>query len=211
MATTIIPPLWLAGSFEADTPFATVVNPAEFYTVEGTDGVDDFQAKTPNIFKMVYQPAGITETEYLPLLEELKKIKGVILTLTSKNNPPVYVPSNYIKSFPLTDGVVYEHICFISNLGAVPPELKDKVNAALDHFDNYLKDMVGIDNPKTVIGVIQKRGYVPKEQADAWENTRLTKVKENPSDLIRLNEALRTVAAQAAYITELENDLKTKK
>lgn len=209
MSTNIIPQLWVAGSFEALAPFNQIVDPKLYYTVEGTDGVADFQTKMPNVFKAVYQPVGLTEADYLVKIATLKELDGAIITLTSKGNPPVYVPSNYIKSFPLVDGVVYEHICLITNLGAVPPEFKDKINSAIDHFNNYVIDMLGLENPSTVIGVVQTRGYVPKEFAEVWEQTRQTRIKGNPSDLIRLNEAQKTVDAQAVYITELEDALKT--
>lgn len=202
--TNIIPQLYAQGSFEANPPFDSVVKPASFYKVEDVVTPAQLQARKTDLFKTVWEPAGADDATYQAQLATLTNLNGAIIVLSSKNAPDVYVPSTYIKSFPLVDGVIYEHLCVITDCGAVPPAFKDLLNSAIDHFNNYMKDNLGLTNPRTVLGTIQTRGYVPKEQAEAWENTRQQQIQENPSDLIRLNNANATVAQQAAYIAELE-------
>lgn len=208
--TNIIPQLYAKGSFEAYPPFDSVVDPAAFYTVEDTVTPAQMLARKTDLFKTVWEPAGATDVDYQQQLSALRNINGAVIVLSSKNAPDVYVPSTHIKSFPLVDGVIYEHLCIITDCGAVPPGFKDVLNSAIDHFNNYMKDNCGLTNPRTSLGTIQTRGYVPKEQAEAWENTRQQQIKENPSDLIRLNDALAINAQQAAYIAELEDALKAK-
>lgn len=207
MSSNIIPQLYAQGSFEAEAPFDTLVDPAAYYTVQATITPSQMQAKKEDLFKLVWQPAGVSEADYQIQVASLINLNGAIIVLTSKNAPPVYVPSTAIKSFPLVDGVIYEHICLITDCGAVPPSFKDILNSGIDHFNNYMKDNYGLQNPRTTIGTIQTRGYVPKEQAEAWENTRQQVIKTNPSDLVRLNDALKTIAQQTAYIAELEQAL----
>jgi hypothetical protein len=206
--TNIIPQLYAKGSFVANAPFDSVVSPAAFYTVVDTVTPSQMQARKADLFKLVWEPAGVSDADYQVQLNTLINLNGAIVVLSSKNGPDVYVPSTYIKSFPLVDGVIYEHLCIITDCGAVPPDFKDVLNSAVDHFNNYMKDNCGLENPRTVIGTIQTRGYVPKEQAEAWENTRQSKIKENPSDLVRLNNALATNAQLTAYVAELEAALK---
>lgn len=205
----IIPQLYAKGSFTALPPFDSVVDPAAFYTVEDTVTPVQMQARKFDLFKNVWEPAGVSEVEYQAQLNTLISVNGAIIVLSSKNAPDVYVPSTYINSFPLVDGVIYEHLCIITDCGAVPPSFKDVLNSGIDHFNNYMKDNYGLENPRTVIGTIATRGYVPKEQAEAWENTRQSKIKENPSDLIRLNTATATNAQLLEYIKELEAALET--
>lgn len=208
--TNIIPQLYAKGSFEAYPPFDSVVSPAAFYTVQSVVTPSQMLARKVDLFKTVWEPAGATEADYQQQLNALQNLDGAIIILSSKNGPDVYVPSTYIKSYPLVDGVIYEHLCIITDCGAVPPAFKDLLNSGVDHFNNYMKDNYGLTNPRTTLGTIQTRGYVPKEQAEAWENTRQQQIKNDPSDLIRLNNALATIAQQAAYITELEDALKAK-
>lgn len=207
MSQNIIPQLYAAGSFEANAPFDSVVNPGTFYTVEAIQTPSELQGLKTDLFKVIWEPAGVTKENYQNQLAELIAVKGAVIVLTAKNKQPVYVPSTYIKSFPLVDGVIYERVCIITDCGSVPPAFKDVLNSAIDHFNNYMKDNYGLENPNTVLGTISSRGYVTKEQAAAWELTRQNAIKDNPSDLIRLETALKVNAQQAAYITELEQAL----
>lgn len=210
MSQNIIPKLYLEGPFEAVAPFDVIVKPTAYYTVEATLTPAQMQADKKDLFALVWEPAGVTQAAYEQQLATLISVDGAIIVLSSKNSPNIYVPSNAIKSWPVTDGVVYEHICIITDCGAVPPSFKNILNSAIDHFNNYMTDNYGLTNPRTTIGTIQTRGYIPKEQAEAWENTRQQTAKENPSDLIRLNAANATIAQLTAYIAELEGLLTAK-
>lgn len=209
-STNIIPQLYAKGSFEAYAPFDTVVDASAFYTVEDTVTPAQMLARKIDLYATVWEPAGADDADYQQQLSALTNLNGAIIVLSSKNGSDVYVPSTHIKSFPLVDGVIYEHLCIITDCGAVPPAFKDVLNSGIDHFNNYMKDNYGLANPRTVLGTIQTRGYVSKDQADAWENTRQQQIQSNPSDLIRLNAALATIAQQTAYIAELEDALKAK-
>lgn len=208
MSQNIIPAPWAAGSFEAEAPFASVVDPRIHYTVEAVRTIPEMQARKDDLFKLVYQPAGVTDVQYKDMIAKGIQDEVVIIALTSRGKPPVYVPSSYLKSFPLVDGVIYERICVIADLGACPPEFKDRINAAVDHINNYIKKSMGIANPKTSIGTIPTRGYTSKEQAAAWENTRKTAIEEEPSDLIRAEKLTLENQQLYAIIKEQEDIIK---
>lgn len=208
MSSTFIPAVWSAGSFEANPPFDQVVKPEIFYVVEAVRTIPEMQALKLDLFKMVFEPVGVQDTEYQGLLDTALAQEAVVVTLTSRGRPPVYVLSNYLKSFPLVDGVIYEHLCIIADLGAVPPALKDKVQSVQDHFNEYIKNAMGIPDARVTLGTIPTRGYTSKEEAESWEITRQSAITENPSDVYRLEQALAENRAQAAYIKELEDQLK---
>lgn len=208
MSEKIIPAVYAAGAFTASPPFDTVVKQEIYFTVEAVRTIPEMQALKLDLFKLVFEPVGVDANSYQTVLERAIAEEAVVVTLTSRNNPPVYVISSYLTSFPLVDGVTYERFCIITDLGAVPPSLKDRVNAAVDHINNYVRDSIGIANPKTTIGTIPTRGYVSLEQSQAWEKSRQAAIVEEPSDLLRLEKALIEVAELKAYIVELENTIK---
>lgn len=210
MSENIIPAIWAAGKFEANPPFNQIVNPDRYYTVEATRTVSEMQALKVDLFALVFQPAGVTQEDYQGLVDVAKQANAVIITLTSKDAAPVYVLSNYLKSFPLVDGVVYERVCIIADLGACPPTLKDRINSAVDHFKNYIKDSIGIKDARVAIGTVPQRSYTSKEQATVWESTRAAAIVSEPSDLLQLESANKTIQALQTYIVELETALKTK-
>lgn len=210
MSSSFIPAVWAAGSFEAEAPFDQVVKPEIYYTVEAVRTIPEMQALKLDLFKLVFQPVGVTEDDYQTVLARAIGQEAVIVALTSRGRPPVYVVSSYFKSFPMVDGVTYEHLCIIADLGAVPPSLKDKIESVVAHFDEYIKNAVGIPDARVTIGTVPTRGYTSKEEAESWETARQSAITENPSDVYRLEKALAENRAQAAYIKELEDQLKTR-
>lgn len=208
MSSNLIPAPWAAGSFEALEPFSLVVKPDIFYTVESIRTLPEMLGAKQDLYTVLFEPVGIAQDAMQTYIDQATQADAVVITLTSRNGPPVNLLSTYLKSFPLVDGVIYERYCIISDLGACPPAFKDKINAAIDHFNEYIKSAIGIASPRTVIGTMPTRGYTSKEQADAWENTRQNAITETASDVVRI-EALTTENQQLyAYITQLENQIK---
>lgn len=206
--TNIIPALWAAGAFEAAAPFDQVVDPAKFYTVEAIRTIPEMQALKLDLYKTVFQPAGVSTDDYQSMLEAAISTKAVVIALTSRGRAPAYVLSTYLISFPMVDGVIYERYCIISDLGACPPALKDRLNSAIDHFNSYIKSSIGIETPNTVLGTIPTRGYVSKAQSDAWEETRKTRITVEPSDVVRIEQLTTENQQLYVYVKELEDRLK---
>jgi hypothetical protein len=82
--------------------------------------------------------------------------------------------------------------------------MKDRINVAIEHINNYVKESVGIKEPNTTLGTIPTRGYVSRETAENWERSRQLQITEEPSDTIKLAEANKTISELQIYIKELE-------
>lgn len=207
--TNIIPALGAAGSFEASTPFDTVVDPSVYYTVGSVSTVAQLQASGINIYEKMFKPIGVSEADYPTILQRVKDVDGGVVVLTAKGKSSVYVLSTYFKSFPLVDGVVYDHLCIVLNLGAVPPTLVDTINTTLDHLKNYVSSHVGVD-ATALVGTVPTRSFISKEQAEIFESTRQNKISGTTNDVTQIAGYEETITKQAAYIAQLEAQLKAK-
>ena len=204
----MIPAPWASGQFEANAPFDKLVDGGTAYTVEairtipemqGTDGLD--------IYTKVLAPAGIPKDDTTVFLEQLIADKAVVIALTSSNASPVYVPSTYLASFPAVDGVIYEHLCLMVDLGAVPPGMIDRLSEALDQIRQYIASKIGID-ATVQFGVIPTKSYVSKQQAENFETSRQLKIA-NSTNIVIENERLTQENIELkAYIAKLEDALK---
>lgn len=199
-----IPSIRSAGKFVANLPYDKVVNPEVFYTVEAVRTLPEMQSLNIDLFATVFQPAGYTTEQAHQEIQTAIDNKAVVVSLTSRGRGPVYVLSTYLKSIPLLDGVIYENLALIVSLGPCPPSMKDRVNNAIEHINNYVKASLGIKEPSTVLGTIPTRGYVSKETAANWENSRQLQITEEPSDTLKLTEANKTISELQIYIKELE-------
>jgi len=205
--TNVIPSYFAAGSYTANNPFDMVVRPEKYYKVEALRSVNEMLGDNQNMFKLIFEPAGVTATDYQNMLDDVTKQQGAILVLIASDGSRVYVPTTYLKSFPLTDGVSYERLCLVIDLGAVPPDLKNNIEDVKDHFANYAEAHIGV-KANVQVGTMPTIGYVSAEQHKANETTRLNKIAGSMNDVVTVATQEETIAKQAAYIVQLETALK---
>lgn len=211
-----IPSLRAAGKFVVDAPFTKVVSDTGFYTVEAVRTIPEMQAIRPaiNLFALIYAPLGYDKdkpedvAEVNALLETGISQNAAVVTLTSRGRGPVNVLSTYIKSFPLADGVIYERLGIVLDLGPCPPAMKEQVNNALVHFESYIKGAFGIEQPNATLGTVPIRGYVSKETATAWEKSRQNRIIDEPSDTIIIEKQRQQIAELQTYVKKLEDTIK---
>lgn len=200
----IIPSINAAGSFTALAPFDKVVDPSIYYTVVDVSTINNFQTNANNLYSKMFEPIGVAEADYPTVLSRALALNAVVVTLSSKNNPDIYVLTNFFSSFPLVDGVVYENISVVASLGAVPPGLKNVCNTLVDHLKSYIQANLGIANPVVFLGSVPTKGYVSKDDADTFESTRQAAINLTTNDVSLLNQATTTIDKQRTYILELE-------
>ena len=202
----LIPPINVSGSFTAINPFDKIVDPTKFYTVEAIRTIPEMQAMKLNLYQLVFKPIGVSEDDYPTVLERALNNDAVIVSLTSRNAATVYVISTYFKSFPLTDGVKYERMALIVDLGACPPALKDVLTQSQEDIRDYVQNNIGIVSTVR-LGTVPTPGYVSKAQAATFENKRKNMITESDNNVARVAKLETTVASQQEYIRELEGRL----
>lgn len=205
----VIPQIGASGSFVAITPFDKICDPKYMYRVEAIRTVDELNIAKVNTYLLVGEPVNMSSEDTASLMEQLDQVNGVVVTLIAPGLPTLHIPSTYFKSFPLIDGVVYERLCFIVDLGAVPPSLKDELKT----FQTYLKDqtsaITGIEDPEVHLGTVPTKSYVSKEQNQVFENTRRAAISKNPSDAIRVKQLEEQQIIDRKYIAVLEEQLRS--
>lgn len=203
LSQNLIPTLRAAGRFEALAPFDKVVNIATYYSVEALRTIEEMEALKLNLYSLVFEPIGVKQEDYSAVLERARAAGSIIVTLTARNTAPVYVLSTYFKSFPLVDGVAYERMVLVADLGACPPALKDALEQVKTHMVQYIADTVGIDST-VQLGTVPTIGYVSASEAQIFENTRLNKIKAGENDVAKIKALEAQAVADHAYIAELE-------
>ena len=205
MATTnIIPSYLTGGSFEAVNPFDIVVDVNKYYTLEAIRSVAELQGDNKDIYSLVFQPAGIAQTDYQTYINALNAVAGAgIVVLVGNDGSRVYVPTTYLKSFPLKDGVSYERICLIADLGPCPPSVATELNDVITHIKNYIQANFGL-TPTVKLGTMPTIGYVTAEQASVFEATRQNAITNANNDVVTVALQSKTISSQQVYISELE-------
>lgn len=202
----LIPAVYAEGSFEAINPFDKIVNPDLYYKVEAIRTVPEMLAKGEDLYTLLFKPIGVTEQDYPEVLDRATSMNAVVVVLTSRGNPNVYVISNYIKSYPLVDGVKYERMAYVVDLMACPPSLKDVLVQGQEDIRDYVLNTFGVESTVR-LATIPTSGYVKKEQADLFEVQRKNKITNSDNNVARVRELEGEVATWQTYARELEQQL----
>lgn len=204
--SNMIPSINAAGRFEALAPFDKVVVPSTYYTVEALRTISEMQALKLNLYTLVFAPVGVAEADYNVVLERARAAGSIIVTLTNRQGPPVYVLSTYFKSFPMVDGVAYERMCLIVDCGPLPPGMKDVLSQSQAHIRQYIKSTVGIDSAVR-LGSVPTIGYVSAQDAQIFENTRKNLIEDGDNDVAKIKTLEEKIVKRDAYIAQLEAQL----
>lgn len=202
----IIPSLRAAGRFEAADPFNRVVDPAVFYSVEAIRTIPEMQGLNINIFSRVFEPIGWDETIYNTQLPDLISKGAVVISLIPRMGPPVYVLSTHLLSFPLIDGVSYERMCLIADMGPLPEDMADALDQAKTHMTQWLEANYGITSTVR-LGTIPVIGYVSRQEHEIAEQTRQGKITDATNDVALVRDLQAKLVAKDAYIKQLEQKL----
>lgn len=205
--TNPIPSLRAAGKFEAKPPFDQVVDVNVHYSVEAIRTIPEMEGLKLDLYERVYAPANITELDYNTLISVAKAAKAAIITIVDRKGNRVNVPTNYLKSFPLVDGVSYERICMVVDLGPCPPNLLPSITDINQHFKSYAEANLGLENVAVKLGTVPTIGYVSKEQHEAYELARLGNIQVSKSDVAVINQLEEQLILKDDYIERLEQAL----
>lgn len=203
----LIPSIKAAGRFEALAPFDKVVDPDKYYSVEAVRTIAEMEGLKIDVFTRVFKPVGVTEADFQTVLTRARNQGAVVVTLLDRGGVPSYVVSTFFKSFPLVDGVSYERMCLIVDLGPCPPKMREVISQATDHIKSYILDTVGVDT-NVQLGTIPTLGYTSAQQAEAYEATRKSKITNSNNDISRIRELEALLIKRDDYIARLEAQLK---
>jgi len=204
MATgNMVPSMQAAGRFEAVFPFDQIVNPEIYYSVEALETITKMEVEKENLYELMFKPIGVSETDYPTILERARSVNAYVITLLDRQNKAVYVFTNYLKSFPEVDGISYEIMCLVANLGAQNPNNATLLEQCREHMRQYIFDTLGI-NAEVSLGTIPTIGYVSQAQSDAYEAARKELITNTSNDISRIRELEELTEKQQIYIAKLE-------
>lgn len=199
----LIPSINASGRFEALAPFDGVVDTTKYYTVEALHTIHEMESKKLDLYTLVFAPVGVQSADYQTVLSRAKADGAIIVGLLDRTGAEIYVPTTYLKAFPLTDGVAYERMCLVADLGPCPPSMKDTVAQVQSHMRSYILDAIGV-NATVRLGTIPTIGYVSAQQATAYETTRKNAITDSNNDVAKIKNLTALLADRDAYIAELE-------
>lgn len=106
MINYVMPVLGATGLFVLKPPFNTMMPAEVVYTCESVRTIKDCIANNQDIFTEIYEPAQLGDEVY----QEAIHNEIPIVSLRAEDGQWIYVPADYIETYPVVDGVMYRQM-----------------------------------------------------------------------------------------------------
>lgn len=190
-----VPPINSKGFFSLKAPWTLPANTV--YECIAVREFSDFTNIGEDVFALVYEPKGLKEAEY-----RKDRDAGVkIITLASKSEAMVFVPSSYVLGYPSMDNVAYSHVVMSISLGAIPDALD--LTFLEDQIQGTVSNVIGV-TPQVHVNVAPSDNYVTATQHAQLEQARQEAIQSRKTDLARLLESQAIVSQQRQVIANYE-------
>lgn len=203
MSDYIVPAIGSLGFYNLIEPFNHPNLGVEQYSCQSVRTINDLIANQLDPFALYYEPKGLTEDDYKYGLENNVPIIG----LQSSKGHWIFVPANYLLSYPNPNGVPYHVLMLGVSLGAVPVD-KD-FSGLHTSIKNLIHDKIGII-PEIKEVQISEVSLIPSETHDAIETARAALAVNNLSDSARVENLTGQLNTALLKIQELETYIKDK-
>ena len=194
------PPLNARGIYTLRTPFPAITT--KIYECTAIRSFRDYLDLGKSAYEEIYLPLAIDESEYLADLEQ----GANIVTLSSPNNPTIYVPDTFITKYPDLEYVQYANIVVSAALGAVPDELD--LSLMQEQIAGVISDVIGV-TPIVRIHAYESGGVVTLAQHVINELARNAAVTNRTTDRARYLAALAEKTALQERLASVEEALES--
>lgn len=193
MANNLIPPIGTVGVFKLDDPFGAALQPGELYELAAERYFVDIENNGGNIYELYYKPYNIPEAQ----VQTDRQNNVTIITLLTKNFPPLYVPTSYVKGYPNLAAKPYSYFVLTLPLGPLPNDvILEPTMAALA---NAASDFLGV-KPEVHVGIMPLSDYISPEDDANREASRQAEIKNRTTDYALLRQANATIATLSQQI-----------
>ncbi|MNI29804.1 hypothetical protein D3C76_25200 [compost metagenome] len=189
----ITPPMGISGAFLLRSPFRA--DPAKSYTVHAHRSFAELVARGQDPVKLVYIPAGLSETNYV----EDQMEGALVIALRDNTGNILYVPDTWVTQYPSMGSVKYSRVVAGVDLG-MWPDARD-----LDDIEQAIKESVkakiGVDVTVTLTRGVTSTSMT-EEQHVQLTNARTSAVTNNETSTATIIRLTDTIARRDATIAE---------
>lgn len=191
MANNLIPSVGTRGRFVLLPPFDAAMTPNTLYRMTADRSFDEIDTFGTNIFTQFYQPYNLTEADY----NASRSAGARLITLMTADSRPLYVPTNYVKSYPDLNFKPYNQYVAVLSFG---PMADDTLfEPTIQALKNTTSEFLGVE-PEVHIAFMPLTDIITPEQYESQEAARQAAIANRSTDYARLYE----VQAQNALLQQ---------
>lgn len=183
MTINVIPTIGSSGIFVLKTPLDNLITSSEKYTCLALRKITEYIANNEDVKDIAYIQNGLTESDYN--IDYMNNV--IIVSLQSETGHWLYIPSTYIESYPLTNGIAYRAVMIGVSLPSIPAN-KD-LSSIEASISNLIVDNLGI-TPIVKTVETSRVVLISKELHEETELERNIVINNTTTDTARYNKLL---------------------
>lgn len=188
------------GVFKVSTPFESIVQPNVVFTCVSVSSITTLEERW-NVKQSVYLNNHLTEIEYNEALEQ----DIPIIELRSDTNARVFIPANYVLSYPNADGVIYKTPTLIVSYPHMPQSMRlDSVSDIIVSESNRIYGVSPLVEEK-IDPVLRLVSYDEHKQNTIQRKLVMGNTLTDRQQIVRLNSIIDKMTQQ---ITLYQNYIK---
>lgn len=183
------------GFYTLKAPFDVLLTPKTLYTCQSIDTINKFIASGESVYDKFYGPLKVSNDQYQQDVADNVTIIG----LQAGTGEWVFVPSSFIVTAPVSNGVKYIPVVIGLSLGAIPDA--HNLESVIQQCKDVITSSLGID-PEVKGVVVGSPKWFTQEEHDLIMQVRQEKVSTaTPSNILvnvlkKENEQLKGVIAE---------------
>ncbi len=191
-----------AGFFNLKAPFSGLINPDSLYTCQSVRSINDYIASGESVYDKYYAPLKISDDEYQQDIADNVCIVG----LQAGIGEWVYVPTSYILTAPINNGVKYIPVVMGISLGPIPDDYN--LEAIKQQMLDIALNTFGVE-AEVKGAVVGSPKWLTNEEHELLEVARREKITGSTSSIVLArmyaaeNESLRKVIAEYEKILKI--------
>lgn len=184
MSDRYVPTVGNSGYFDLLPPFDVQINQGERYTVKSVRTISDYIANNEDIKTDLYIKENILNDYESHLKDDIE-----IVSIQSERGHWLQIPSIYIKSYPIVNGIPYRAVSIVLPLQPIPTDTD--LSTVLSKLSDVILSELGFSSIPTIV-----------------EASRVILVSTDKHASINLDRALsKNSFTDAERISMLNNDL----
>lgn len=189
------PPVGDKGVFGLLAPFDRAADSGVEYTCIAVRKLSDYLASNENPLELVYKPNGI-EAVY----DDDMANNRFIVTLQSRRGHILYVPENYILTYPSGSGHRYRAVSIVTALPSLP--VSQDLTSLLADISALVKARLGVNTVTKVVETSQATLVSDSKHTEI--STQRALAQTAPSDFIEKTRMEQELATLRLRLKELE-------
>lgn len=190
-----------SGRFILIPPFNSKILENVKYTCHAIKSLTNYLQEGEDAFKLIYEPLGLSEAIYLNDLEN----NVVIIIISGEANELIEIPSSYIDSPPVNDGVEYQSRMLGFALGPLP--VNYDITDLISKIENAIFESIGVISEAKMINTSEIT-FVSDIDHEILLNQREALVTNNPPIEVKYNTLLAQYNDLNLTINGLNNYIK---